>query len=274
MRPFVGDRRLQHVPGENACVLGKDEQALADAAQDLGGITAGRSVRPIDSWNSVSPLKRRCASAAYRHTLPGVWPGVWITLAARRDDRFDREQRCGGASELQLRSEGMAENPSGPAKPLDVKRLHYLVRLTKRYDLTALDVTTGRCSSGFGGGRPTPNRPPFGVTCDRLRPPRSRLQCLARNLSGAAGGWHLGGPQDSRHREPHGWYLLFFERIRLPPFVSVGSVVQPNTIVCIIEAMKVFTDIPAGVAGTIAEILVKNGQAVEYGQPLFRVIPA
>ena len=48
----------------------------------------------------------------------------------------------------------------------------------------------------------------------------------------------------------------------------------PSTIVCIIEAMKVFTDIPAGVSGTIAEILVKNGQAVEFGQPLFRVIPA
>ena len=59
-----------------------------------------------------------------------------------------------------------------------------------------------------------------------------------------------------------------------PPFVSVGSVVHPDTIVCIIEAMKVFTDIPAGVSGTIAEILVKNGQAVEFGQPLFRVIPA
>ena len=59
-----------------------------------------------------------------------------------------------------------------------------------------------------------------------------------------------------------------------PPFVSLASIVQPNTIVCIIEAMKVFTDIPAGVSGTVAEVLVKNGQAVEYGQPLFRVIPA
>jgi acetyl-CoA carboxylase biotin carboxyl carrier protein len=59
-----------------------------------------------------------------------------------------------------------------------------------------------------------------------------------------------------------------------PAYVSVGSVVHPDTIVCIIEAMKVFTDIPAGVSGTIAAILVKNGQAVEFGQPLFRVIPA
>ena len=59
-----------------------------------------------------------------------------------------------------------------------------------------------------------------------------------------------------------------------PPFVSVGSNVRPDTTVCVIEAMKVFTDIPAGVAGTITEVLVKNGQSVEFGQPLFRVRPA
>jgi acetyl-CoA carboxylase biotin carboxyl carrier protein len=59
-----------------------------------------------------------------------------------------------------------------------------------------------------------------------------------------------------------------------PPFVTVGSVVRPDSTVCVIEAMKVFTDIPAGVAGTITEVLVKNGQSVEFGQPLFRVNPA
>ena len=59
-----------------------------------------------------------------------------------------------------------------------------------------------------------------------------------------------------------------------PPLVTAGSVVHPGTIVCIIEAMKVFTDIPAGVSGTIVEVLAKNGQAVEYGQPLFRVAPS
>jgi acetyl-CoA carboxylase biotin carboxyl carrier protein len=59
-----------------------------------------------------------------------------------------------------------------------------------------------------------------------------------------------------------------------PPFVSVGSVVRPDTTVCIIEAMKVFTDIPAGLSGTISEVLVKNGQPVEYGQALYRVNPS
>src|SRR5262249_29413562 len=59
-----------------------------------------------------------------------------------------------------------------------------------------------------------------------------------------------------------------------PPFVTTGSVVHPDTIVGIIEAMKVFTEIPAGVSGTIVEILAKNGQPVEFGQALFRVLPS
>ncbi|WP_417386191.1 acetyl-CoA carboxylase biotin carboxyl carrier protein [Gimesia sp.] len=56
-----------------------------------------------------------------------------------------------------------------------------------------------------------------------------------------------------------------------PPFVSVGSKVGSDTIVCIVEAMKVFNQIPAEMNGTITEILVKDGEAVEFGQPLFRI---
>lgn len=59
-----------------------------------------------------------------------------------------------------------------------------------------------------------------------------------------------------------------------PDFVAVGSVVQPDTTVCIIEAMKVFNQIPAEKSGRIVEILVENGDAVDFGQPLFRIEPA
>jgi acetyl-CoA carboxylase biotin carboxyl carrier protein len=59
-----------------------------------------------------------------------------------------------------------------------------------------------------------------------------------------------------------------------PPFVTVGSKVRPDTTVCIVEAMKVFNPIEAGVSGTITAILVSNGDAVEYDQPLFRLDPA
>jgi len=54
-----------------------------------------------------------------------------------------------------------------------------------------------------------------------------------------------------------------------PPFVTVGSTVSPDTVVCIVEAMKVMNEIKAEKSGTIKKILVDNTQAVEFGQPLF-----
>jgi acetyl-CoA carboxylase biotin carboxyl carrier protein len=57
------------------------------------------------------------------------------------------------------------------------------------------------------------------------------------------------------------------------PYVEVGSPVTPQTVVCIIEAMKVMNEIKAETIGTITEILVTNGQAVEYGQVLFKIKP-
>jgi len=57
------------------------------------------------------------------------------------------------------------------------------------------------------------------------------------------------------------------------PFVEVGSTVEPDTIVCIIEVMKMMNSVHAGVTGTIAEVCVENGEAVEYGSRLFRVEP-
>jgi acetyl-CoA carboxylase biotin carboxyl carrier protein len=58
-----------------------------------------------------------------------------------------------------------------------------------------------------------------------------------------------------------------------PPFVSVGSAVSPETTVCLIEAMKVFNEIKAEVAGVVERVLVESGKPVEYGQKLFLVKP-
>jgi acetyl-CoA carboxylase biotin carboxyl carrier protein len=55
------------------------------------------------------------------------------------------------------------------------------------------------------------------------------------------------------------------------PFVQVGTVIQPGTVLCIVEAMKLMNEIEGDVAGTIAKIMVENGQPVEYDQTLFLV---
>ncbi len=59
-----------------------------------------------------------------------------------------------------------------------------------------------------------------------------------------------------------------------PSFVEVGATVKKGQTLCIIEAMKLMNEIEAEVAGKVAEVLVQNGQPVEFGQPLFRVEPA
>lgn len=55
------------------------------------------------------------------------------------------------------------------------------------------------------------------------------------------------------------------------PFVQVGSVVKEGDTICIIEAMKILNEIEADKSGTVTRVMVDNGQAVEYGQPLFMI---
>jgi acetyl-CoA carboxylase biotin carboxyl carrier protein len=57
-----------------------------------------------------------------------------------------------------------------------------------------------------------------------------------------------------------------------PAFVKVGDKVTEHTVVCIVEAMKVMNEVKAGLAGTVAEILTHNGDAVEFGTKLFRIV--
>ena len=59
-----------------------------------------------------------------------------------------------------------------------------------------------------------------------------------------------------------------------PPFVQVGDAVEVGQTIGIIEAMKIMNEIAADRNGVVAEVLVANSQAVEYGSPLIRIVPA
>jgi acetyl-CoA carboxylase biotin carboxyl carrier protein len=58
-----------------------------------------------------------------------------------------------------------------------------------------------------------------------------------------------------------------------PPYIEIGMDINPESVVCIIEAMKVMNEIKAELRGTITQILVENGKPVEFGQPLFKLRP-
>ncbi|WP_153558947.1 acetyl-CoA carboxylase biotin carboxyl carrier protein [Roseimaritima sediminicola] len=55
------------------------------------------------------------------------------------------------------------------------------------------------------------------------------------------------------------------------PFVKVGSMVSADTVICIVEAMKVFNEIPAEVSGKVVAVLAENGEPVEFDKPLFKI---
>ena len=71
----------------------------------------------------------------------------------------------------------------------------------------------------------------------------------------------------------HPWWELFIVESspKADDFVKVGSKVSDDTVVCIVEAMKVFNEIPAEVSGTIVEILARNEEPVDFDRPLFKV---
>ena len=63
-------------------------------------------------------------------------------------------------------------------------------------------------------------------------------------------------------------------RDRADPFVKVGDSVKKGDTLCIIEAMKIMNEIEAESSGTISEIVINNGEPVEYNQPLFKIKPS
>jgi acetyl-CoA carboxylase biotin carboxyl carrier protein len=162
--------------------------------------------------------------------------------------------------------------PENPAESPDVRAIRQLVRLMKRYDLTAIDFVEGATQIRLrrrGAEVPVVAAPaPVAVAAPAPIPATPAAAALAPPppQPPAASGVVIESPMVG----------TFYSSSSpdAPAFVSVGSTIRADSTVCIIEAMKVFTDIPAGVAGTIAEVLVKSGQTVEYGQPLFRVNPA
>lgn len=170
----------------------------------------------------------------------------------------------------------MAEQgPEGKGgEPLDVKKVHYLVKLMKSYDLSEVEVTDGPYRVHLRRRGPeavAPAGAPIAYAPTYAAPPAAHAPAApapAPVVEAPA------GPKTIVIESPMVGTYYSSSSPDSPPFVAVGTAIQPTTTLCIIEAMKVFTDIPSGVAGTIAEILVKNGQPVEFGQPMFRVVPA
>ena len=152
---------------------------------------------------------------------------------------------------------------------IEIKKLKQLIELMKENDLTELDVRDQDghvvLKRGPGGSyqftpspmmhAPSPAAPAAAPAGSAPAAPVDADAGLRKITSPMVGSFYTAPSPDAE------------------AFVKVGSRIGPDTVVCIIEAMKVFNEIKAEVSGTIEKILVNSGQAVEFGQPLFLVRP-
>ena len=166
----------------------------------------------------------------------------------------------------------MPDKPSQPPEPEaeNVRAIRQLVRLMKRYDLSAIDFVEGSTQIRLRRRGPEVTYAAVPAPAPASHPTQAPLPSSPAVPPPAT----PAAPAGVTIESPMVGTYYASSSPDAPPFVSVGSPVRAEATVCVIEAMKVFTDIPAGVNGTITEILVKNGQPVEYGQPLFRVNPS
>lgn len=161
-----------------------------------------------------------------------------------------------------------ASRASGSGSPMDVGLLQQLVSLMAANDLNTVDIRDGGKRIVLKRG----TAPVMMPTMPAMVPAHAPASPAAP--SGAA----PGAPADEEAglvpiKSPMVGTFYSAPSPDAKPFVSVGSKVDEETDVCIIEAMKVFNNIKAECRGTIAKVLITNGQPVEFGQTLFLVKP-
>lgn len=166
----------------------------------------------------------------------------------------------------------MASSGSSPDDVFDVRRVRRLVELMQEFELAEIDLRQAEQRIRLrkdqdpvivqGGYAPAPMAASASVAAPQAAAPAAPVTAAPAPaavdsghyiVSPMVGTFYVSSSPDS------------------PPLVKVGDQIGPETVVCIVEAMKVFNELPAECSGKITAILVENGAAVEYGQKLFRV---
>lgn len=177
---------------------------------------------------------------------------------------------------------------SGGQDVFDVRRVRKLVELMERHELAEIDLRDGDVRIRLRKGRQPSSAVgvPQSVPMPFVFPVSSPIAPAGEATAAAPA---VRREEDEKKPEPspaaHADNLLLIRSPMVgtfysapdpdsPPYVKVGDHVGPETVVGIVEAMKVFNELPAEVSGKIVAVLVENGEPVEYGQPLFKVDPA
>ena len=161
----------------------------------------------------------------------------------------------------------MADEAPNPPGPFHVRTIEQLVELMSKHELSEIDLREGEqriCLRRGGFAAPAANP----QVVERPAPAAHPAPKAAEPPPSAPSGRQL-----IEIKSPTVGTFYAQEKPGSPPYVSVGSRVTPTTIVCTIEAMKIFNEITADCSGVLVEVCVQNKEFVEYGTVLFRVDP-
>jgi acetyl-CoA carboxylase biotin carboxyl carrier protein len=170
----------------------------------------------------------------------------------------------------------MSDSDSAEGDVFDEARLSRLIALMKEHDLSEIDLRESRQRirlkrKGMSGPAPTgyaPYMPPaYAVPQYAPAPPATPASQSAAAPATPSGD----GDNILIIKSPMVGTFYSRPNPNSPPFVKVGDQVDPEKTICIIEAMKVFNEIPAEVHGKIVAVLARDEEAVDFGKPLFKV---
>lgn len=203
------------------------------------------------------------------------------------DSELQREE-----IEVQAESEGAGEASNerartrrrrrslGTESSVNMDELRELIHLTRENEFTEFELEREGFHVRFRRG-PEGSEAVGGVDASReLAAVATNTSPAETRVSSASAPTHPGAKAQTEASEDQDLYLIpspivgTFYRAASPnadSFVKIGSAVEPDTVVCIIEAMKLMNEIQAETTGEVAKIYVENGQPVEYGQPLFGI---
>jgi acetyl-CoA carboxylase biotin carboxyl carrier protein len=159
----------------------------------------------------------------------------------------------------------MSEADTPSPTVFEIERIRRLVELMKEHDLSEVDLRESRqririCRGPREVARPAPPPPP-------LSPAPAASAAAAPPAPAASGD----GPNIVLVKSPMVGTYYSRPNPKAEAYVKVGDRVDTSTIVCIIEAMKVFNEIPAEVRGKVVAVLVSDGESVEFDKPLLKV---
>jgi acetyl-CoA carboxylase biotin carboxyl carrier protein len=159
----------------------------------------------------------------------------------------------------------MSEPEPTAGSVFDTDRITRLVELMKHHDLSEIDLRESRQRIRICRGAQEVVRPPYNPA---VSPPPAHAAAAESRAPAAP-------PADGANivliKSPMVGTFYSRPNPKAEPYVKVGDRVDTSTVICIVEAMKVFNEIPAEVRGKIVAILANDGEGVEFDKPLFKV---